>query len=131
MSDLPAVHPEKPAEPLPAGTRAPLSALDLLSFACALFAVATLAFWGFTAWEMPWNIVMGIAAPVGALVLWGLIVSPRAVLRVHPFVRSLVELLIFVAATIAWWSAGQTWIGIGFGVVAVTVGVLTGRRRLA
>jgi hypothetical protein len=131
MSDLPAVRPEKPAEPLPAGTRAPLSALDLLSFACALFAVATLAFWGFTAWEMPWNIVMGIAAPVGALVLWGLIVSPRAVLRVHPFVRSLVELLIFVAATIAWWSAGQTWIGIGFGVVAVTVGVLTGRRRLA
>lgn len=131
MSDLPAVRPEKPAEPLPAGTRTPLSALDVLSFACALFAVATLAFWGFTAWELPWNIVMGLAAPVGALVLWGLIVSPRAVLSVHPFVRSLVELLIFVAATIAWWSAGQAWIGIGFGVVAVTVGVLTGRRRLA
>ncbi|MDJ1112851.1 YrdB family protein [Microbacterium dauci] len=131
MSDLPVVRPEQPAAPLPAGTRAPLSALDVLSFVCALFAVATLAFWGFTAWELPWNIVVGIAAPIGALVLWGLVVSPRAVLRVHPFVRSLVELLIYVAATIVWWSAGQAWIGLIFGVVAVTVGVLTGRRRLA
>ena len=50
---------------------------------------------------------------------------------VHPFVRALVELLVYVAATMAWWSLGQAWIGIVFGVVAVTVGVLAGRRRLA
>ena len=66
-----------------------------------------------------------------ALLIWALFVSPRAVFAVHPFVRALVELLVYVAATMAWWSLGQAWIGIVFGVVAVTVGVLAGRRRLA
>ncbi|GAB2697924.1 membrane protein YdbS with pleckstrin-like domain [Microbacterium marinum] len=131
MTDLPTVRPEKPAEPLPAGTREPLSAIDVLSFLSALFAVGTLAFWGFTAWDAPWNIVVGIAAPLGALVLWGLVVSPRAVLRVHPFIRGLVELLIALSATIAWWSAGQAWIGLGYGVVAVIIGVIAGRKRLS
>lgn len=131
MSDLPTVRPEKPAEPLPAGTRAPLSVIDILSLLCALFAVGTLAVWGFTAWDLPWNIIVGIAVPLGALVLWGLVVSPRPVLRVHPFVRGLVELLIALSATIVWWSAGQAWVGLGFGVIAVVVGVLVGRKRLS
>ncbi|MFS0867782.1 YrdB family protein [Microbacterium sp. 179-B 1A2 NHS] len=132
MSDLPPVRPATPDAPLPAaGTRAPLSVLDLLGFLCVLFAAGTLAVWGFTAWDMPWNIVVGIAAPLGALVIWALFVSPRAVLRVHPFVRGLVELLLALSATIVWWSAGQAWIGLGFGVVAVVVGVLAGRQRLA
>ncbi|WP_065569788.1 YrdB family protein [Microbacterium oleivorans] len=147
MSELPHVRPERPAEPAPAaaasvasapGASAPqasaperLSALDLLSFLCTLFAVASLAIWGFTAWEFPWNIVFGIAAPLATLIVWGLFASPRAVVRVHPFVRGLVELLIYLSATIAWWSAGQAWIGLGFAVVAVTVGVLAGRRRLS
>lgn len=131
MTDLPTVRPEKPAEPLPAGTREPLSAIDVLSLLSALFAVGTLAFWGFTAWDAPWNIVVGIAAPLGALVLWGLVVSPRSVLRVHPFIRGLVELLIALSATIAWWSAGQAWIGLGYGVLAVIIGVIAGRKRLS
>ncbi|SDG41506.1 YrdB family protein [Microbacterium sp. 77mftsu3.1] len=141
MSELPHVRPERPAEPAPAAT-APaatgttataerLSALDLLSFLCILFAVASLAIWGFTAWDLPWNIVFGIAAPLATLIVWGLFASPRAVIRVHPFVRGLVELLIYLSATIAWWSAGQAWIGLGFAVVAVVVGVLAGRRRLS
>ncbi|CAL4860656.1 YrdB family protein [Microbacterium sp. MM2322] len=132
MSELPHVRPERPAEPAPAAT-APerLSALDALSYLCALFAVATLAIWGFTAWELPWNIVFGIAAPLATLLVWGLFASPRAVIRVHPFARGVVELLVYLSATIAWWSAGQAWIGLGFAVVAVIVGVLSGRRRLS
>lgn len=131
MSELPHVRPERPAEPAPAARAERLSALDLLSFLCTLFAVASLAIWGFTAWELPWNIVLGIAAPLATLIVWGLFASPRAVIRVHPFVRGLVELLIYLSATIAWWSAGQAWIGLGFAVVAVVVGVLAGRRRLS
>lgn len=140
MSELPHVRPERPAEPAPAAaapatvgdgeTAGRLSALDLLSFLCTLFAVASLAIWGFTAWDLPWSIVFGVAAPLATLVVWGLFASPRAVIRVHPFVRGLVELLIYLSATIAWWSAGQAWIGLGFAVVAVVVGVLAGRRRL-
>ena len=113
------------------GTRAPLSPLDLLAFVCELFAFATLAIWGFALWPFPWNIVAGIGAPVLAILLWALFVSPRAVLAVHPFVRAIVELLVYLSATIAWWSLGFAWVGLVFGVIAVTAGVLAGRRRLA
>lgn len=114
-----------------AGTRPPLSAVDLLAFACELFAFASLAVWGFASWPFPWNIVAGIGAPVLAIVVWALFVSPRAVLAVHPFVRALAELLVYASATIAWWSMGLAWLGLAFGVVAVTVGVIAGRRRFA
>jgi len=138
MSDLPHVRPTAPAEPTPtaaperpAGTRPALDAVDVLAFLCELFAFGTLAVWGFTAWPFPWNIVVGIAAPVIAILLWALFVSPRAVIAVHPFVRALVELLVYASATIVWWSSGSPWIGISFAVVAVTVGLIAGRRRLA
>ncbi len=131
MADLPAVRPEAPAEPLPAGTRPRLNALDLVALLCELFAIVTLALWGFAGFELPWNIVAGIGAPLLAILVWALFVSPRAVVPVHPFVRALVELLVYVAATIAWWSMGYAWVGLAFAVVAVTVGLITGRRRLA
>jgi hypothetical protein len=128
MSDTPYVRPAKPGEPEP-GTRAPLSGIDILAFVCELFAFASLAFWGFVFWAFPWNIVVGIGAPVIAILVWALFVSPRAVFAVHPFIRALVELLVYVSATMAWWSMGQPWIGLIFGIVAVTVGVIAGRRR--
>ncbi|MGL4255521.1 YrdB family protein [Microbacterium sp.] len=122
--------PAPSAEPAP-GTRAPLSAIDILAFLCELFAIASLAVWGFVSWPFPWNIVAGVGAPLLAVLVWALFVSPRAVVAVHPFVRAVVELLVYAAATIAWWSMGQAWIGLGFGVVAVTIGVIAGRRRFA
>lgn len=117
-------------EPAP-GTRAPLTAIDLLAFVCELFAFASLAIWGFAAWPFPWNIVAGVGAPVLAIAVWALFVSPRAVLAVHPFIRAIAELLVYLAATIAWWDLGLAWVGLVFGVVAVTVGVIAGRRRFA
>jgi len=133
MSELPNVRPEAPAEPSaqPAGTRPPLSALDIVNFLCEVFGIVTLAIWGFTSWSLPWNIVAGIGAPLLAILVWALFVSPRAVVRVHPFVRALVELLVYASATIAWWSMGQAWIGLAYGVVAVAAGLVAGRRRLA
>ena len=35
----------------------------------------------------------GVGAPLLAIVVWALFVSPRAVFAVHPFVRAFVELL--------------------------------------
>lgn len=137
MSELPHVRPAAPEAPsVPSGasargTRPALDVVDVLAFLCALFAFGTLAVWGFTAWPFPWNVVIGVAAPLIILVLWALFVSPRAVLLVHPFVRALVELLVYAAATIVWWSSGSPWIGLAFAVVAITVGLVAGRRRLA
>lgn len=126
MSESPRVHAHAPAEP---GTKPALTPIDILAFVCELFAFVTLAFWGFAAWSLPWNLVFGIGAPLVAVLLWALFVSPRAVLAVHPFVRAVVELLVYAAATIAWWSMGETWIGLVYAVIAVTCGVLAGRRR--
>ena len=130
MSDTPPVTPATPAGTAP-GTRTPLTAVDIVAFLCEIFAFATLALWGFTMWPFPWNIVAGIAAPVAAILAWALFVSPRAVVAVHPFVRALVELLVYASATVAWWMMGNAWIGLAFCVFAVTVGVIAGRRRLA
>ncbi|WP_258027528.1 YrdB family protein [Microbacterium sp. BH-3-3-3] len=117
--------------PLAPGMRPRPSALEIVGVLCGLFAFVTLAVWGFLAWPFPWNIVVGIGAPALAVLVWALFVSPRAVLAVHPFIRALVELFVYAAATVAWWSMGQAAIGLVFAIVAVVVGALNGRRRLA
>jgi len=131
MSDTPRVDPTRPEQPRPAGTVPRPGALDIVRLLTELVAVGTLAFWGFAAFPFPWSIVAGLGAPAFGILLWALFVSPKAVVRVHPFVAAFVELLIFVSATLAWWSLGQPWIGLAFGVVAVTVGAVVGRRRFA
>lgn len=120
-----------PTPEQPAGTRPPLSALDLVAFLCEIVVFVVLAIWGFASWPFPWNIVAGIVTPVVAILLWALFVSPRAVFAVHPFVRAIVELLVYAAATAALWSMGLVWVGLGYAIVAVAVGVVAGRRRLA
>lgn len=107
------------------------SVLDIVRLLVALVTFGTLALWGALVFEFPWNIVVAIAAPLAAIVVWALFLSPRAVLRVHPFVQAVIELLLYVAVTLAWWNLAQPWVGLGFGVVAVTVGLLVGRRRFA
>lgn len=130
VSDTPRVTPQKPLEPAP-GMVPRVTAIDVVRLLVELVAFGTLALWGFASWPFPWNVVAGIGAPLLAILVWALFVSPRAVFAVHLFVRAVVELLVYATATIAWWSMGQAWIGLAFGLVAVTVGVLSGRRRLS
>ena len=131
MSETPRVTPARPGEPAPAGMTARPGVIDIVRLLVALVAFGSLALWGFTSFGLPWNIVIGIGAPVIGILVWALFLSPRAVLPVHPFVQSFVELLIYVSVTAAWWSMGQPWIGLAFGVVAVTIGLVAGRRRFA
>lgn len=96
--------------------------LDVLRFLSEIAAFVFLALWGFFAWPFWWNIVFGIVTPALAIVLWALFVSPKAVFAVHPFIRIVVELFVFLGATIALWNLGYAWFGLGFGVVAVAIG---------
>lgn len=118
--------------PLEPGTRAPLTAVDIVRTVVIIAALATFALWGALSWVeiFPWNIAIAVLAPAVALGVWALFVSPKAVIAVHPFVRVFIELLIFAAATIAWWSMGQGLIGLAFALVAVATGVVTGRRSI-
>ena len=111
--------------------RPALTGLDIAAVVTELCAFAALAVWGFLGWAFPWNIVAGLGTPTLAILMWALFVSPRAVFSVHPFLRAVVELAIYAAATIALWDMGLAWVGLGYGVIAVTVGVIVGRRRLA
>lgn len=120
---------DSPAES--AVTRPKLTPLDIVRVIVLLVALASLALWGFGAWPLPWNIVAGIGTPIVVLIVWALFLSPRPVLRLHPFLRAAVELLIYASVTVAWWSMGQAWAGIAFAVVAVASGVVAGRRSLA
>ncbi len=112
-------------------TRSPVLPVEIVRVVVLIAALTTLVLWGFTSWPPPWSFVIGIGAPLIAALLWAVFLSPRPVLRVHPFIRALVELLIFATVTMCWWLMGQALIGIAFAVVAVTAGLLAGRRALS
>lgn len=117
--------------PVPGVERPVITVIDVVRAIVLVLAIASLALWGFATWELPWNIILGIGSPVVVLLVWALFLSPRPVLRVHPFLRAAVELLIYVGVTIAWWSMDQALIGTAFALVAIAAGVISGRRALS
>ncbi len=111
--------------------RQKISPIDILRFLLELFAFVSLGIWGFLAWPLPWpGVLVGIAAPVLAIVVWGLFLSPRAVIRLDPFGKAVVEIAIMGAAAIAWLDLGQPVVAIVFGILATVSGVLSGRAQL-
>lgn len=122
--------PQEPAS-VPGVDRPNITPLDIVRSVVLVVAVGTLALWGFATWPLPWNVILGIGAPVIVILVWALFLSPRPVLRLHPFLRAVVELMIYVGVTIAWWLMDQPIVGIAFAVVAVGTGVVSGRRRIA
>ncbi|PPH14147.1 4-amino-4-deoxy-L-arabinose transferase [Rathayibacter sp. AY1G1] len=113
-----------------AGTDIRIGPNAILRFLLELVALATFTLWGFASWDLPWNIVLGIGAPVVAALIWALFLSPRAVLAIDVYGRSLIELLVMGAAALAWLDLGQPVVAIVFGVLAVVSGVIAGRRSL-
>lgn len=111
--------------------RPSITPIDIVRAVVLVAALASLVLWGFSEWTLPWSVILGVGTPIVALLLWALFLSPRPVLRVHPFIRAIVELLIYAAVTMCWWAMGQAWIGIAFAVVAVSAGVIAGRRAFA
>ncbi|GAA1532404.1 ABC-type amino acid transport system permease subunit [Microbacterium ginsengiterrae] len=115
---------------VPGVNRPNITPLDIIRAVVLVAALASLVLWGFAMWEFPWNLVLGIGTPLVVLVAWALFLSPRPVLRLHPFIRAIVELVIYAGVTLAWWSMDQAWAGIAFAVVAVAAGLFAGRRDL-
>ncbi|HJB63937.1 MAG TPA: YrdB family protein [Candidatus Microbacterium pullistercoris] len=119
------------SETFRAGVGPRVTALDVLRLVSELLAFGALAVWGFLAWPMPWNILAGVGAPVAAILVWALFISPKAVIRLPRFVRLVVELLVFVSATLALWALELAWAGIAVGVFCIVVGVFVLRRDTA
>jgi hypothetical protein len=110
----------------------PVGPNDILRFVLELFAFITLGIWGFVGWPLPWpGVLVGIAAPAFAILLWALFRSPKAVFTLDTFGKALVEIAVFGAAALAWWDLDLALIGLVFAVVATVSGVLTGRKELS
>ncbi|MFF4235608.1 YrdB family protein [Actinomadura geliboluensis] len=91
-----------------------------LAFVLEVAAIVALAWWGFTTGgNVVVNVVLGIGAPVGAMVLWGLFAAPRARFKVAlPFVL-LVKAIVFGAGALAFYGVDHATLAILFAVVAV------------
>jgi hypothetical protein len=105
---------------------------EVVRFVLELFAFVTLGIWGFLAWPGPWlNVVLCVATPLFAILLWALFRSPRAVVKLDAFGKALIEILIMGSAALAWLMLGQPIIAVVFGVVAAINGVVSGRKELS
>jgi len=103
---------------------------DLIRFLLELFAIVSLGIFGFAAFELPWpGVLIGIGAPLLAILLWALFRSPKAVFSVDAFVKALVEIAVFSSAAIAWWIMGQPVVAVVFAVIAAVSGIVNGRRE--
>jgi hypothetical protein len=80
---------------------------------------------------LPWNIVVGIVAPLFAIVLWALFRSPKAVFRIDTFGKAIIEIIVMTAAAFAWWDLGQPVVAVVFALVALLSGIVSGRRELS
>ena len=105
---------------------------DILRFFLELFAFVSLGVWGFLAFPLPWpGIAVGIGAPLLAILAWALFVSPKAVVRIDAFGKAIVEIAVFSAAALGWWTLGQPVVAVVFAVVAAVSGIINGRKELA
>ncbi len=104
---------------------------DAVSLVVHLFAFVSVAVWGLTVWPGPLNWIVGLAAPVLAIVLWGLFQSPRAVFRVDPYGKALVEIIVLGSGALSWGAIGYPLVGVVFGLIAATFGLIGGLRELA
>ncbi len=92
---------------------------DSIRFCLELAALAGLAVWGWETGPDGWNVLLAIAAPLAAAVLWGLFVAPKA--RRHPRDpwRLLLELVVFGGGTLAFAAAGLETSAVVLGVATV------------
>ena len=92
-----------------------------LRFFLELAALAALAYWG---WGVSW--VLAIAAPAAWIVLWATFGSPKARVQLPDTQRIAFEAVVFGAAAVALWAAGQAvWAVALFAAWAANRAVLT------
>lgn len=109
-----------------------ISPNDILRFLLELFAFISLGLWGFAAWPLPWpGVLVGVLAPAFAILAWALFRSPKAVFRLDPFGKAVVEIAVFGSAALAWLDLGQPVVAVVFAIVATISGVISGRKELS
>jgi hypothetical protein len=89
-----------------------------VAFLLELAALAALGYWGSTTGGGAWPVVVGIATPLAAAVLWGTFASPRARVPLATVPKLIVRLGVLLGAAVALAVAGRRTLAL---VLAVTV----------
>jgi hypothetical protein len=99
----------------------PLAGANLgLRFLVELGAYASLAYWGAsTGTSMAGRTSLAVAAPLLAVMVWSLLLAPKARWHVGEPAALVLELVIFATATVALIASGPVVLGTVFGVVAL------------
>jgi uncharacterized protein DUF2568 len=114
---------DRPAPGL-AGAGPGQSVLPTLRFLTELALIVVLALVGvFASWPLAARIVVGVAAPVLAMVIWGLWMAPRARRRLADPLRLAAELVLFAAAAAALALTGPVLAAVVFAVIAMGVAI--------
>jgi hypothetical protein len=91
-----------------------------LRFLLELATLVALGYWGFTVGDgLLLKIVLGLGAPLAAIVLWGLFGAPRALRPVGEPWHLLLEVVVFGSAVPALIAAGQPGWALVFGALLV------------
>lgn len=110
--------PTDPRTPVVIDGRPWFAANEFLAFLLELAALAALGWWGFA--TGPWlltRVLLGLGAPLAAIVLWALFAAPRARLRPG------LPLVLLVKAVVLGGGAAALY-GVGHPVAAVAMAVL-------
>lgn len=100
----------------------------LLVFLFELAAIAALAWWGFALDATTWvRVVAGIGTPLITVVVWGLLLAPRARFTVPGWVVVALKTAVYAAAVVALFAVGHRVLAVAF---AVVVAVVTGLVRV-
>jgi hypothetical protein len=94
-----------------------------VKFVLELAAVAAFAYWGGTVGSGAVSVVLAIAAPLVAIILWGRFAAPKAPRRLPLRLRAPFELTVFALAALALLTASAA-AAIAFASVAIVNAVL-------
>lgn len=93
-------------------------------FLCELGMLAALAFWGAQVGDGIGGAALALAAPIAAAAIWWAFVAPKARWPAPIGVRVAIEFVLFGAACVALWSAGQSALAMVLAVLAAVTSVL-------
>lgn len=115
-----------PSGGVPRGGAAIAGANLGLRFLLEIAMLVAFGYWGFATGDAIWQrVVLGLGAPLLALVAWGALVAPRAPRRLTDPLRLGVEIVLFVLAGLALWAADAPGWGIALVIVAaINIAVL-------
>lgn len=99
----------------------------VIGFFLELSALAAFVFLGFSQFEPPLSIVVGIGLPLVAMVLWGLFRAPRRTIATPFWVRIVIEVVVIGGGAAALLLANQPVLAAVLGGVGLIAGIVNGR----